>query len=959
MDSDDFAIMGFPMDQRLHRYETRHRPLEYILKRLQQQHLQQQSAAQTSLQTYLVKDFYPKFPEYDPKKEWNMNFLQNLVNCAIYMSNNNIFDHQRVKVLMRLLREREEFRALLNWMLEAQPVAMRALSKLLFRFTLHEKEESTSFNLRTFIPLLDEEVVFDNVLENGRPWCLEYLLTTEADAIQWSSLEEALRKIIVSPRVLTFHAVTKIYQLMERGLDISSLDKYSDTSPEYAGYDFGTKLFLLASVLVKDVSRGGVRKRKPDPTEIGLGEQCTDIDMRPLYGQMTQYLLDHCVADYSKALINAVMPISYLEKQAELPPGGTDSISQSIGGSGKALPKTTKRKTKSKGDRSDLKSYTKGPKLRPFCFDTAMEYILLTGIDINSIWRDGKGKPYHVLTLALRYERSEPVIRYLLDRGADVNVCSGVFFFHKSGERSGGDPATGFGTYSDQMAVPATPLHEAIRAMVLRNIQLILSQRPVIADPGLCLYLACRCRPRQTRNLTAKQRKAAVEVLRMFLQYQNQSFSYETIAKWDTLNAIIAAGRSDIVEEIVAARTEHTIIDIDNIVSAVKAKKPEAFKSLLSTCNPNGDLETRKIILSQVLEKLEQDQKTESLFYTHKSRKHKGMSAHRPLIIYELWKEILGCGLQPSIGLWGKMISPLFWSTIWGIEPEHSKSRDYLQRAVGLIVGRTVGFSEALNEASKHTETQILDALCQPFELQHKACFDRAVKTAIDLRWNIREATKDGLTILHFALANYPKTAQSLVDDNFLDGMPLSRRGKLLILATHYGLKDIVEAAIKGQDDKFVNWSGTLEDFPALNSADIPKLIKGKTTALHIAACHGRRDIVGLLLANGADVNMTMVRRCKERKSKEQKEKELMGKATPNKYTSTALTIAVAKGHSDVVDLLLHHKPEGWRLAEMEASDKGYTEIAGRISRFGLTGSLQDADLASTKILHRHAETSS
>ncbi|KAF3918286.1 hypothetical protein ABW21_db0203527 [Orbilia brochopaga] len=616
---------------------------------------------------------------------------------------------------------------------------------------------------------------------------------------------------------------------------------------------------------------------------------------------------------------------------------------------------------KRRSDRTDDSLNTKGPTLGTFCSYKGIEYLLEIAnqkgqeIDINTLWIDNKGRPYHVLTLALREKRWAIVIKYLLELRADVNIPCGLFYLPRTRRAQPGS-VVDVALHPKQMPVLATPLHEAIRARAPANLELIISKQPEVTDPALCLYLVYRCTPKG--SFTSPESKV-VDNLQKFLRKRYHEFNYETIARWDTLNTVIATGDDEMIERLLHESNSYHLIDsgvvVESLVTAVKSKQVKTFRWHLSASFPGFDPGPRKAVIIQLLRMLERDPSADDLFCTYTGHRCKGMAAHRPLMIYELWEQVLSCGIQPSAEFYQKMITPIFWSATWGDGPESDRSAGLLRRVVQFITGRDFTLEEAVQEASKHAQTQLLDALCQPFR-DHKECFDRAVDAAIKYKWDMNQI-KDiggGLTILHYAVAISPKAAKklSIEEIGLLRPMLIKRRTKLLLLAARYGYPDFLKTVIKGQDQKFVNSEGSLEDFPLLNSADIPKLIKGKTTALHIAACCGHEEIVNILLASGADVNMRVVQQYKIKKSElrttKGKERATEGDSIYIEYTNTALTIAAAQGRLGVVESLLQKEPDAWRIAEMIAREKfkrnpeketHHREIARKIGEFGLTKS--------------------
>ncbi|KAK6519110.1 hypothetical protein TWF281_003799 [Arthrobotrys megalospora] len=825
---------------------------------------------------------------------WNLEFVRAFIDNAIYLSNNNLLNTRRVKYLLWHLQKLPEFRSLLDWVLEKYPAATKGLLDLVLRHTIHAKEEPATLSLPTLISLtsstpvtrgdndiyqphfqvtgtiIDEEReknpgrnIVNDVLRNGKPWCLETLY--EGNLLSESELEAALKVIITSPRILTTEAILKIHWLLQKGMHISALDKYSDANPEYQGWDLGTKLFLLTSCM-----RCNNKPAVDGPDLI-------------FYDTLARHLLDKSITDYPKALINAIIPISYLRKKK----------------------KVRDLTTGAKYTTGDSSVNTRGPVLGQLCSYKGINYLLEKSVDINTRWANGKGKPYHVLTIALKHKRQDNVIRYLLDKGADFNTSCGNFLIISPSGAS--------------TTIPSTPLYEAIRSNVPANIYLILSKQPDISDPVLCLYLACRSRPLQASHIQ-RWKKGVIQPLREMFQRRRQELSPDVILHWDELNKCIVDGREGVLEQVILARGGETPIEV--VVDALKGKSPNIFKMMLPPPSPGGSLATRKATLTQVLEKLRQDPKLDYLLCTHKKHKFQTMSAHRPMMLYALWEEIVDCEVLPPDDLGEKMIAPIFWSAIWEDLPERYKYQECLAKIVSFITAREMDLQEALREASTYLSTHLIDALCQPFEDQHRVCFESGVETALRLRLDLSSKTEEGLNVLHYAVAISAKAAAWLVKDGLLERMSRKSRSKLLVLSAHYGREDIVQALLENEDAEFVNITSTIEDFKLLTSAAVPRTIKGITTALHIATFHGRKDMIKLLLSKGADINMSVPRKSK-------------GKAVCPEYKAmgTALVIAAGEGLSDIVDLLLQYKPAGLRLAARIASERGHVEIARTLER--------------------------
>lgn len=94
---------------------------------------------------------------------------------------------------------------------------------------------------------------------------------------------------------------------------------------------------------------------------------------------------------------------------------------------------------------------------------------------------------------------------------------------------------------------------------------------------------------------------------------------------------------------------------------------------------------------------------------------------------------------------------------------------------------------------------------------------------------------------------------------------------------------------------------------------------------LYVASWRGNKEIVELLLANGADVNYEA-----------------------DAYFYTALMVASGAGHADIVRLLLKHganvnAEDDWQLTSlMRVAERGHLEVARVLLEHGANPSLRD-----------------
>ncbi|KAK6528359.1 hypothetical protein TWF281_009602 [Arthrobotrys megalospora] len=875
----------------------------------------------------LTKVSRPRIPSYNAGnlQNWNLKFLQAFINYVVFMSNNNFLENQPVSHLFWNLGNLSELRELVVWIISKYPTVTRAFENLLFRRTIHTNEESRALDLLNFTSNRSEDLIIHHVLKNGNLWCLKALIRQniifkDRDMRRWNpeipndAIRQYLDTIILSPKIFTFQTILKICEILGNSIDepssdllakYSLLNKYSDSN--YRDRDLGTKLFLLASYMIDNYTI----------TSRGFNKGSTHD-----YEKLAQYILEHCVNDYTKALINTIWPISYLEKFSEV------------------------RK------RTDPTLNTRRPLLSKFCSHKGI-ILLKSKVDINSIWKDRKGRDHHVLTLALKHNLPPHVIGFLLDEGADVHVVTSGWHLNTS---------------CSEIEVAGTPLNHAISSRNMANLQLVLSRLPEITDSLVCVLLACQSKyPRRrdlyeisdgdysgydssgrsgdwgslvfgvmgidyigsgpnhaaigTANHLRQDRSALMRVLGIFLPEKGPIF--EAVARRNDTYEIIANERQDILEHLVAARTEPVPVDI--IFKALKAKKARLFRLMLPAWGLDGGQSLRRLVVLQVLEKLEHDPTADDLFCIHRYHKYKSMAAHRPVMMYELWDEILENKIDLSLQLRQRMTAPIFWSTVWDDGPYWRRARALLREILRVPLSLHLGLSDVLKEALKYSQRGLLDTLSHRFGKQHARCFDRAVAVAVDLGWDLNQKNEYGLTVLHFATAVSGKTVQNLITRyaRHVNTTNLSLEGKvkLLILASYYGHRDLVRILLeetKGNQN-LVNKAGTLGNFNPLKPSDLQHPIQGWTTALHVATFQRRKDIICLLLANGADIDMTVPRSGKGNEG-------TMG---------TALDIAAAQGSADIVDVLLRHRPEAWRLAARLASEKRHHEICKTIENYG------------------------
>ncbi|RVD89411.1 uncharacterized protein DFL_000421 [Arthrobotrys flagrans] len=131
---------------------------------------------------------------------------------------------------------------------------------------------------------------------------------------------------------------------------------------------------------------------------------------------------------------------------------------------------------------------------------------------------------------------------------------------------------------------------------------------------------------------------------------------------------------------------------------------------MLPPCGLDGNKASRRLALRQVLGRLEQDPKAGDLLCTHVNHKMKGMAAHKPRMMSELWDEVLGCQVQVRADFRQRMTAPIFWSAIWDDPPDQQRSKDLLLKIVQAAMGPGINFEEALREAWRYTKGQFLDA---------------------------------------------------------------------------------------------------------------------------------------------------------------------------------------------------------------------------------------------------------
>ncbi|RVD89410.1 uncharacterized protein DFL_000420 [Arthrobotrys flagrans] len=265
----------------------------------------------------------PSLPSYDAKdlNNWNIRFLQAIINRAVFMSNNSILHHIPVKELIRRLGTILELRAFVVWIMREQPKAVRGFIDALFKRTIHASDTSRALDLVDFVPLKSEELIVSQVLKSGNVLSLRRLLgqniiLKDREVFQQIGsvyLEEEignhLDTIITLPKVLNFQTIPKICEILwsyrnrpPTDSEYILLKKYSDWNEKYKGRDLGTKLFLAASFMIDNkLNSGGIR---PGFTAI--------------YEELAKYILEHCVGDYKKALVNAIEPISMLLLEAGL-----------------------------------------------------------------------------------------------------------------------------------------------------------------------------------------------------------------------------------------------------------------------------------------------------------------------------------------------------------------------------------------------------------------------------------------------------------------------------------------------------------------------------------------------------------------------------------------------------------------------------------------------------------------
>ncbi|KAF3129353.1 hypothetical protein TWF703_008976 [Orbilia oligospora] len=857
----------------------------------------------------LVKSSGPaSIPAFDTRtfRAWDIRFLQSIINYTVYIANNNIATPRKgygadktertFKLALWHIGNQEEFRTLVTWVIKQYPTVTRKFADMLLKNTIRIRDKSRAVDITA---LGSEEDVANQALRYGKSWCVDYLMEKniifkDQNPLGWNKvipndeLYEHLDTIITGPKTLTEETVKKVCKILQNSVHgslensagkYSILHKYSDSNQEYEHRDLGTKLFLLASHLIGK-------------------ERNSETESSRMYRQFAKYMIKHCIRDHKKAFINAIRPISY-----------TSRISEA-------------------GSKSDPLFNTKPPildKIHPY---QGVELLMSEmGIDIDTQWPDNRDRKYHVLTLALQHRLPPHVVSFLLKAGASVDIVVGS------------TSITSFKIAEAQVHVPMTPLHQALFSKNLANLDLILSQKPRVDDPIVCLLLAGGFRPLRRGELINPQnvcgssrigtgspgservdrpgKRNLMTILQSFLREQAQVLS--EIAQDNEVYAFIADGRQDILEELLRARTGSLPSSV--IFKALKDKKPGIFKLMLPARDPNGSCSSRKSVLVEVLKELERDPQFDDIICIHNNHKYKGMTAHRPILIYHIWDEILEHQIEPSKWLWQRMITPIWWSAIWDNEPYQQRSAGLLLTIMRKFVNQDITFDVALRQASDYTKPQFLSAMSQRFDPQHANCFDQALKTAVSLDWDLTERMGNGFNTLHFAVAISRKTALSVIRPEILAKLTLDEKSRLFVLATYYGHRDIIEMLIneaKGRNrDWRQNMTSTLEGFNPLKPPDIEHPIQGITTPLHVAAFQRRKDIICLLLDKGADVDMVVPRH---------KKGGLKG---------TALDIAAAQGSADIVDIILKYNPKAWIVAADIALERHHPEIHNTIRSYG------------------------
>ncbi|EPS45469.1 hypothetical protein H072_509 [Dactylellina haptotyla CBS 200.50] len=904
----------------------------------------------------------PATQDYDPYKGWDRESLDGFIHCLLFLMENNLLPNQpgsdlwkfrgkgnlypesadhgdkagldtfisiqdkenenppvksksgQVKTRRRALATRENpFQHLLELIIRIEPTATRKLANILFQHTIWGNKERKMIDLRDFISSQkpdEAEVLKRKVLRHGRPWCLEPLI--EGDLIHNSlGLERALDEIVTAPRTLIPGAIHKIMKLIktEDGLNLASLNRYSDSAQIYEGWDLGTKLFLLTSCLLPDPYTGTHLcndKRLKLPAK---PYQSIDKDLYSL----AQHLLDNCVADYSKTLINSIFPLSYV--------------------------RCAQRETSNSASRF-------GPKLPRLSAYKAIQF-LVRKVDINSLWIDQLGRSHHVLTLAIQRQRTNAVIKYLLDLGANPNTICGTWML-------------------DKTAIPLTPLYEAIRFLRWLSVQDILERGTAMIEPELCLWIASRTERPLPRTRRPKLRQKTIEVIQNKINDMAASRGPKIAQKEVQSGKELDEGvREESVEHARSSETmdmrrydSHLVNQlpdadaagefdhrsrISSIVQSLKMKRPTTFKSFLPVKGPDGILDChQKACLIQALERLSEKETVDNPLYTEKNHHTRSKSAHRPLVLQELWGYILELEIQLPSKVLERMITPIFWSAVWDSKDDRNKSRELLQRIIERTIGQSIDSTDTMKEASKLAKIQFHEALCHFFPFFHQECFNKGVNLAIDLGWNVSQKVGDGLNILHFAVGVSNTATKRLIQTGMLVTMSRRSRVKLLLLASYCGDEELVTKLANDQDARIVNESDCLEEFFKLNGnklekksskaknfglqkdrLNLPNRVKGITTPLHIATSCGRKRIVRTLLDAKADINMLVPRSGNK-------------KCSPGRRTyETALIVAATTGQLEMVELLLEYKPMGWRLAALLADEHHHKEIARRISDWG------------------------
>ncbi|KAK6347446.1 hypothetical protein TWF718_005287 [Orbilia javanica] len=787
----------------------------------------------------------------DPPRPWeNSLIVSDSVSTELALFLQGLALNAQLPFLTAEQFEHDVFDHIADVSIELQPVVKRIASQLTMGTEHDVGSVSTTppyirENILDLFPLIEDKgttlrdvlrvgnvlslgkILKGNVILDGRTTALQSGGSRTGRIISPNDVEEYLDIIITSPRSFNLQTLPKVCEILWWQKDPTSTEsiytpllKYSESNDNYKGQDLGTKLFLYASLMENTTlkSRGG-----------GITSQ----HISECKG-MAEYLLEHCVGDYKKALINAVKPISYMRRTPD---------PQSVEYFGKKFFKRTLS--------------TKYPLIRGEICYKAVD-VLKSKVDINSLWVGEDGTSYHVLTVALQYRLQPQIVKYLLEKGANVNALA-----------SDWDLKTSAG----YIKVAGTPLHCALAAGNLDNINLILAEKPTITDPAVCMLLACGYEPSKqkfnpTRDYISPgqqgESKKCPEVLREFLKQNAAAFS--EVAQRDESYEIVANGRIDMLELLLPEKVG--VIPVNTIFDAVKAKKLGTLGKMLPPRSPDGD--------------------------------NRGNRAHKPRIMYDIWGEVLDCQIQPSVDFRQRVTAPIFWSALWDDAPDQEISKSLLLRIAQTSLGPEVTYEDALREAWRYTEGQFFEAMTQRFAPNHRLCFARALRGAVGLGWDLMRRTSDGLTILHYATAISKQIVAEFIETSMARVVMLS----------------------------------TLEDFNPLPGPDIRKPIQGTTAALHVAAFQRRINIISLLLENGADINLVVPKgkgsRGKKTDGKKTDGKKTDGKKTDGKKTDgtmwTALDVAATEGSADIVDVLLRAQPEAWRLAALGAKTQNIRE---------------------------------